>query len=209
MLFNKHFASHFWFAVAHSIHSHDERTRYQRLSTVAFAIVYHWLSKMTPINFENHFFSLLQNPRTDSCFNYAWSRNAKMLIPRLNFIDLRQRSIKIDTITDTASHGAINREPNREKEKKGKSNRLTTISSGHSSRTVSQSASQSVSLSHCIHVYPMSFVRLISNEWWGIFQCSRLNPSSLWFTSIEMSTVFFLLLRCSTLWRSRSLARAI
>lgn len=52
-----------------------------------------------------------------------------------------------------------------------------------------QTVSQSVSLyQHWYHVYPMSFVRLISNEWWGIFRSSRLNLSSLWFTAIEMST---------------------
>lgn len=96
----------------------------------AFTIVYHWLSKMTPINFQKRYFFFLWPAYLDSCFNYAWSRSAKMLIPRLNFIDLKQPSIKIDTIADTASHSVIAR-------KKGQP---TTISSGHSN-------SQSVSLS--------------------------------------------------------------
>lgn len=85
---------------------------------------------MTPINFQKRYFFFLWPAYLDSCFNYAWSRSAKMLIPRLNFIDLKQPSIKIDTIADTASHSVIAR-------KKGQP---TTISSGHSN-------SQSVSLS--------------------------------------------------------------
>lgn len=91
MLFNKIFASHFralhtQFAsqpiyIEFMARKREHRFRYH------CAIVYHWLSKMTPINFKAIFLLLLFLYLSviyfeASCFNYAWSRITKMLIPR-------------------------------------------------------------------------------------------------------------------------------
>lgn len=120
-----------------------------------------------------------------------------MLIPRLNFIDLKQWTIKIDTITDTASHGAINREPNGEKKKR------KIESANHNFKWPFESNSQPVSQS-LYHIASMS-IRCPLCDWYPMNDEAYFSVAGSIHPVYDSHPLkclpFFLLLRCSTLWR--------
>lgn len=154
-------------------------------------IVYHWLSKMTPINFQSQFFFFLFYSFyfEASCFNYAWSRIAKMLIPRSNLIDLMHRSIK-NRYNDGDTAATSKKKNLMQKQKK-------THSQQHQERANPQ-FQVAIRLSFIIlhHVYPVSFVRLISNEWWDAF--FLMQPAQSHSLIHGHSNVFFFLLSTIT-----------
>lgn len=137
------FASHF--------RSHNSAQKWQTIINIQLeqpaircllTIVYHWLSKMTSINIKGISFMLYK-----LLFQLCMCKNVNSAFEFP--IDLIHRSIKIDTIDDTHSLSS--------RKMKVKKKDRTTISSGHSILTQSF-----YHIASCL-----SFVRLISNEWWG------------------------------------------